>query len=339
MADHTTAWEKLDDWIKQAIELGATDLHLVPNYKPMGRIKGELQPLDELVLTREMTHWVGVCLHGNQTMYEGGPGYWHVTRTYGDKLADITTASAGGAKTITVRFHGGKIPTIEETNLPEKVTELLKATHGIVLVGGPHGSGKTTTLYSLLDWINRNRSVHICTVEKPRWFILQPAKALVQQHEVGLDGYSFSELLTVSLRQAPNVLMIGEVEDFDTLASVIHAAETGHLVFVQVHARDAADAVNRFLQAAPEGMQEQVKRQLRETLRGVTMQRLAKRADGKGRVAVYDILNESVRKLVDGVTPDAGFFLARANDQIETHEKAGTITREEAERLRHEFGA
>lgn len=338
MSDHTTAWERFDDWIKKAIEHGMTDMHLVPNYKPMGRLKGDLQPLDDLVLTREMTHWVAICLHGNDAMYDANQGFWNTSRTYGDTLADITTVKAGGAKTVVLRFHGGRIPTLAESNVPDKVTELLKAPHGIILVAGPHGSGKTTTLYAMTDWINRNLSVKICTVERPRWYLMQPARALVQQHEVGMDGYSFGQLLTASMRQAPNVLMLGEVEDFETLAGAINAAETGHLVLVQVHAKDAADAVQRFIQAAPEGMQEQVMRQLGECLRGVLVQRLARKPDGK-RVAVCDILNEGARKLIDGGKPDAGFYLARVQDEIRKLEQAGTIDKAEAERLQREVGS
>ncbi|MCA8936039.1 MAG: Flp pilus assembly complex ATPase component TadA [Planctomycetes bacterium] len=340
MTDHTTAWERFDDWIKKVIELRGTDLHLVPGYKPMARVDGELQPIDDFVLNAEQTHWVGISLFGNSVMHDlGYQGHMQKTRTYGDTVADITLATAGGEKTVVVRLHGGKIPTLEEVGLSERVTELLSPTAGILLVAGPHSSGKTTTLYALVDWINRNSNVKICTVERPRWHLFQPAKALVQQHEVGLDGQTAAAVITSALRQAPNVLMLGEIEDFESLGAALGAAETGHLVIVQVHAVDAADAIQRIIEAAPESMHAQVKRQLAETLRGVTVQRLARHKDGRRRTAVYDIIGEGARKFIDGGKPDAGFYISRAQDGIKQLEDAGSISKEEAERLRREVGA
>ncbi|MCB9933684.1 MAG: Flp pilus assembly complex ATPase component TadA, partial [Planctomycetes bacterium] len=179
MTDHTTAWERFEGWIKKVIELRGTDLHLVPGYKPMARVEGKLQPVDDLLLTREQTHWVGVSLFGNSVLYDMGHlACMNQSRTYGDTIADIALATAGGAKTVAVRLHGGKIPSLEEVNLPERVTELLKAPNGVILVSGPHGSGKTTTLYALVDWINRNRPVHVCTVEKPRHYLFKPLQAV-----------------------------------------------------------------------------------------------------------------------------------------------------------------
>ncbi|MCB9895175.1 MAG: Flp pilus assembly complex ATPase component TadA [Planctomycetes bacterium] len=339
MTDHTTAWEKFDGWIKQGIEMRATDLHLVPGYKPSLRVDGALKPIDDMILTSEQTHWIGVCLFGNHVGYElAGTGATHLSRTHGDVIADITVASAGGHKTVCVRMHGGEIPSFEKVDLPARTVELLKAPNGVILVAGPHGSGKTTTLYSMADWINANRAVHLCTIEKPRHYVFKPKQAIVQQREVGLDGPSAAALVEVSMQQDPDVLMIGDIQDFETLAAVLHAAETGHLVLVQVHAGDPSDAVTRIVEAAPESMQAQVKRQLAECLRGITLQRLVKCADGRTRKAVYDVMNESARKLATGGTPDAGYYLARATDQIQALEEAGTLAKEEADRARREFG-
>lgn len=339
MAEHTAAWEKFDDWIKQGIEMRASDLHLVPGYKPSLRINGELKPIDDFILTSEQTHWIGVCLFGNSVSYElAGTGVKHLARTHGDIIADITVASAGGSKTVCVRMHGGDIPSFERVSLPERCKELLTAPNGVILVAGPHGSGKTTTLYSMTDWINANRPVHLCTVEQPRHYVFKPKQAIVQQREVGLDGPSAAALIEVSMKQDLDVLMIGDIEDFETLAGMLHAAETGHLVLVQVHAKDAADAVQRILEAAPESMRGQIKRQLSECLRGISVQRLANRAAGEGRVAVYEVMNENARKLATGAAPDGGFYLARAADQIKAYEEDGTLSKEEGDRMRREFG-
>jgi twitching motility protein PilT len=341
MPDHTIAWESLEDWIKQGMELRATDIHLVPGYTPMARREGKLVPLNDIVLTREMTHWVYVCLFDNRGYSYGREysGYAQLTRTYGDTIADISAASTGGARSIAIRLHGGTIPELDKSNVPVRVTELLNAPNGLILVAGPHGSGKTTTLYMLTEWINRNRAVHLCTVERPRHYLFQPRQAMIQQREVGLDGPTPASLIDAAMHQDLDVLMVGDIEDFDTLAGVLNAAQTGHLVLVQVHAKDAADAVQRIVGAAPEGMQGQVRRQLSECLRGVIVQRLARNKDGKHRVAVCDILGEGARKFVDGGKPDAGFYLARIQDEIRKLEQAGTIDKQEAERLQREVGS
>jgi Tfp pilus assembly pilus retraction ATPase PilT len=162
---------------------------------------------------------------------------------------------------------------------------------------------------------------------------------MIQQREVGLDGPTPAALIEAAMHQDLDVLMIGDIEDFETLALVLRAAETGHLVLVQVHARDAAEAVQRFIEAAPESMQGQVRRQLSECLRGVVVQRLARKVDGKTRVAVCDVLGEGARKFVDGGKPDPGFFLARVQDEIRKLESAGEIDKAEAERLQREVGS
>lgn len=339
--DHTEAWMKWDGWLKKCIELRASDLHLVPGYKPMARVNGELQPIDDLVLDRSQTRWVAICLFDNGADYQlQGQGYMHQSRTLNDTvIADIVAASSGGNKSITVRFHGGSIPTLEEGNIPAAVTALLKAPNGLILVAGPHGSGKTTTLYALTEWINQNRGVHICTVEKPRHYLLKPAKALVQQREIGLDGPTAGTLIAAAMQQDLDVLMVGEIEDFDTLVGCVGAAETGHLVLVQVHANDAREAVTRIIDAAPDSMQAGIKKRLSECLRGVLVQRLARKTDGKGRVAVCNILGEGARKFIEGGTPDKGFYMARAEDELRKLEDKLAIKTEEADRLRREFGA
>jgi twitching motility protein PilT len=341
MVEHTIAWESLEDWIKQGVEQRASDIHLVPGYRPMLRRDGKLVPLNDIMLMPAMTHWVYVCLFENRGYHYGGyeqGGYSHVSRTYGDTIADISAASTGGAKSISIRLHGGVIPELDKSNVPMRVTELLNAPNGLILVAGPHGSGKTTTLYMLTEWINRNRPVHLCTVERPRHYLFQPKQAMIQQREVGLDGPTPAALVAAAMHQDLDVLMVGDIEDFDTLAGVLNAAQTGHLVLVQVHAKDAADAVQRIIDAAPDGMQGTVRRQLAECLRGVLVQRLAKKTDGK-RVAVCEILNEGARKFIDGGKPDAGFYLARVQNEIRKLEQAGTIDKAEAERLQREVGS
>ena len=337
MTDHTQAWEHFDEWLSKALEMRASDIHLVPGYRPQVRVDGELSDLDSTPLTAAQTRWVAIGLFGNNADY--GHEQLRTSRVMaGARIADIGAARTGGNIAVTVRFHGGPIPDLARIELPEPAKQLLSAPNGIVIVAGPHGSGKTTTLYSMTDWINRNVNGVVCTIENPRWFIFEAAKALVLQHEVGLDGHDVPSLLQQVMRKAPNVLMLGEIENLETLAGVINAAETGHLVLVQLHAKDPADAVERLVSCAPPDMQPMVRQQLKATLRGIVIQRLAKRV-GDGRTAVYDVVNEGSRRLADGGTLEPGHYIARALTRIDELLQAKQIGADEADRLKREFGA
>lgn len=337
--DHTLAWMKFDEWISRALEKGATDLYLLPGHKVMCRVNRELQELDPMELDASQTRWVGVCMAEREIDYMQ-QGYISVVRPINDThYAEVVFARSGGKVSVTVKFRGGKLPTLEECNVPLAVTRLLIAPNGLIIVAGPHASGKTTTLYVLAQWLNENRALHLCTVEKPRHYLLKPAKSLVQQREVGRDCVSGAAGIDAAMQQDADALVVSEVEDFETLAAVLQAAEKGHLVLVQLHADDPADAVARLLAAAPESMQGQVKRQLAGCLRGIVVQRLAKFADGRTRKAVCDVLGEGARKLVEGGRLDAGAYLARVQDEIGKLESARKITGEEAARLLREVGA
>lgn len=338
--DHTIAWMKLDDWVKRVLELRGSDLHLVPGNRPTARVDGKLVAIDDMTLHPSQTRWVAVCMYPNGVEYQfQGGGYAHTSRKFHDVLADVTAASAGGDISVTLRFHAQAVPSLAQCDLPPVVTQLLNAPNGIVIVAGPHSSGKTTTLYALLNWINENRECVISTVERPRHYLLPRGKSILQQREVGLDGPTPAQLVAAAMHQDVDVLMLGEIEDFDTLGAVLHAAETGHLVLVQIHAADAREAVERILFAAPEGMQSQVKKQLAQTLRGVVTQRLVHKADGRGRAAIHGILGEGARKYIDGAEPDAGLWLARMQDAVARLLGEGKITAAEAERARREIGA
>jgi Tfp pilus assembly pilus retraction ATPase PilT len=315
----------------------ASDIHLVPGYRPQVRVDGELHELDSLLLTPAQTRWVAIGLFGNGADY--GHEQLRTSRVMaGSRIADIGASRTGGNMAVTVRFHGGPIPDFAAVELPEATKQLLTAPNGIVILAGPHGSGKTTTLYSVTDWINRNVNGVICTIENPRWFIFEPAKSLVLQHEVGLDGHDVPSLLQQAMRKAPNVLMLGEVENLETLAGVINAAETGHLVLIHMHAKDPRDAVERLVSCAPTDMQPMLRQQLKSTLRGIIVQRLAKRAD-KGRAPVYEVVNEGARRLADGGTLEPGHYIARAHTRIDELLQAKAISIDEADRLKREFGA
>ncbi|MBX3460105.1 MAG: Flp pilus assembly complex ATPase component TadA [Planctomycetes bacterium] len=337
---HMTAWERFDDWINKALEMSATDIHIVPGYHPKVRVRGELRDLDDLLITPAQTSWIRTSLF--QQGYYAPPSSGALQRSLpvGErKLADVTCASAGGEFSVAIRLHAGEVPGLDEAGYPPTIKKLLEAPNGLVLIAGPHGSGKTTTLYAATNWINQQRAVHICTAEKPRHYLFPRGKAIVQQREVGLDGASHTELVHTAMQQDCDVVMVGEIESFDTLAAVLHTAETGHLVLVQVHADSVEDAVQRLLEAAPPGMEEMNRRRLHATLRGVVMQRLITKKDGRTRVAVCEVIGEGARKFIDAGKPDAGFYLTRAHDEIAKLLDKGEVTPEAADRLRREFGA
>ncbi|MHC4840654.1 MAG: type IV pilus twitching motility protein PilT [Planctomycetota bacterium] len=338
MASHTSAWEAFDGWIKQSLELGASDIHFVPGYNPKVRVNGELNSLVEHKLDGEQTNWMCNGLFGNSHHHGGYAEEMHTTRLYGNRIASIQGATAGGEKTLCIRFMGGEIPDMKKCNVPATFQELLSENHGIVIVGGPHGSGKTTTLHMGVNWINLNRNVNICTIEKPRYFVMEAAKALVQQHEVGVDGGSISELIRLSLRLAPDVLMVSDIDSFDSLVEVIAAAETGHLVLIQMHASEPKNAIERLLSAAPPDMQEGIRSQLSGCIAGVVQQRLVVRKGGKGRVAVCEVLGKAARKLALGADYEPGMYLTRAIDEIQRMLDASEIEDEVADRMRREFG-
>jgi twitching motility protein PilT len=336
--DHTLAWIKLDEWINRALEMGAFDLFLIPGHKPTCRVAGEFKVVEDIVLDRSQTRWVGVCCAEREIDYMN-QGYISTLRPIDDtRYAELVFARASGNVSVTLKFRGGKIPSFEETNVPISVTKLLQAPNGLIIMAGPHASGKTTTLYMLVQWLNESRAMNISTVEKPRHYLLKPAKSMIQQREVGRDCPTAASAIDAAMHQDIDAIMVGEVADFDTLAGVLNAAETGHLVLIQMHANDAREAIERLVNAAPESMQAQVKRQLSQNLRGVIVQRLAN-ATPKGRIAVCDVLGEGARKLVDGGRLDAGSHLTRVQDEIAKLEAARKITAEEAARLLREVGA
>lgn len=338
--DHMTAWMRFDDWINKALELRGSDILIVPRYRPQVRVNGELRDIDSFEITPDQTNWIRNSLFPHGYYQAPGGGSLEVARHIGeDKLAHISCASAGGAYSICVRIHGSQIASLDAYDAAAALRKVVDHPNGIVVVAGPHGSGKTTTLYAMVNHINLTRPVHICTAEKPRHYVFPRARALVQQREVGLDGNSHAELIQAAMQQDCDVVMVGDVEDFDTLAACLHTAETGHLVVFQFHANSAEEAVQRLLEAAPPGMEAFSRRRLHATLRGVVMQRLIAKKDGRTRVAVCEVIGEGARKLIDGAKPDAGFYLTRAHDEIGKLVTKGEVTNEEAERLRREFGA
>jgi twitching motility protein PilT len=190
--------------------------------------------------------------------------------------------------------------TLEELGVPDSLYQLCNKPRGLVLVTGPTGSGKSTTLASLIDEINRNRADHIITIEDPIEFLHKHKRCIVNQRELGPDAISFAEALRGALRQDPDVILLGEMRDLETIATALTAAETGHLVFATLHTQDAASTVDRLIDVFPAEQQGQIRAQIAGTLQGVITQTLLPTADGQGRIPAVEILfpDDAVRNLI-----------------------------------------
>jgi twitching motility protein PilT len=193
-----------------------------------------------------------------------------------------------------------ELKTLEQLGVPKALEELANKPRGLVLVTGPTGSGKSTTLAAMIDLINRTRQDHIMTIEDPIEFLHRHKRCIVNQREIGPDATSFAEALRGALRQDPDVILLGEMRDLETIATALTAAETGHLVFATLHTQDAPSTVDRLIDVFPGPQQEQVRVQIAATLQGVVTQTLLPRADGSGRIPAVEILfpDDAVRNLI-----------------------------------------
>ena len=195
-----------------------------------------------------------------------------------------------GAVGMVFRVIPVKIPTIEELQLPEVLKKIAMEARGLILVTGTTGSGKSTTLASMIDYINTNRTNNIITIEDPIEFLHRDKRSIINQREVGTDTESFSKALRAALRQDPDVILVGEMRDFETIQICLTAAETGHLVLSTLHTIDAAETVNRIISVFPPYQHKQVRTQLSSSLKGIVSMRLMPKADGKGRVPAVEVL-------------------------------------------------
>ncbi len=283
---------RFDELLRHTVERGASDLHLKVGNVPFLRIDGDLIPTAFAVLTSEDT--VGFAL---EVMSE------HKRRTFDDaNEADIGYTLHGvgrfrinvfrqrGVVGLAVRRVRSEIPTFEELLLPSVMATLSEAPRGLVLITGPTGTGKTTTIAAMIGHINRNRRAHVITIEDPIEVVHDDERSIIQQREVGIDTDSYAAALKHVVRQDPDVIFVGEIRDPDSALSAIQAAETGHLVISTLHTIDCMETINRVLDLFPAGQQKEVRSSFAGALRGIVSQRLVPKADGKGRLPAVEVL-------------------------------------------------
>ena len=284
--------ELMHQLMEAACDFGASDLHLAVGDPPVLRVHGDLQPLDMPVLEPEDTELLmrTICTEAQMESVQNNGG-----ADFGLPFEDrarfrVSVFKQKGRIGLVLRQIPNEMIPLKKIGLPEEINELLYKPRGLILVTGPTGSGKTTTLTSMLDFINVNRACHIITIEDPIEFYHTHKKSVVTQREIGADVPSFAEAIRRALRQDPDVILVGEMRDLETMGAAITAAETGHLVFGTLHTTGSASTVDRMVGAFPTDQQGQIRMQLSVGLVAVISQLLIPRIDKPGRVAAFEIM-------------------------------------------------
>lgn len=283
---------EMSELLQLVVDEGVSDLHLEVGVAPVVRLHGEMQPLDLPPLTPEDTDALIKSIaspkHLQSIAEIGGADFGFA---FGDQARfRVSAFKQKGVLGAVLRQIPNKLLTLEQIGLPPSIKDLLYRPRGLVLVTGPTGSGKSTTLASLVDIINTERAVHIITVEDPIEFYHQHKKSVVIQREIGVDVPSFGEALKRALRQDPDIILVGEMRDLETIEAAVTAAETGHLVFGTLHTTGAARTVDRIVDAFPTTQQAQIRTQLAAGLAAVISQVLLPRNDKPGRIAAFEIM-------------------------------------------------
>jgi twitching motility protein PilT len=334
------------DIMQLLVDKEGSDIHLIYGIPPVVRIDGELIPVEgapilgqqelELLIMPLMNDEQKKRLHDNK---EFDFGY-----QFGEQgRFRVNVYMAKGQLSACMRLIPTRIKSMEELNLPEVFSTFTTKSQGLILVTGPTGEGKSTTLAALIDRINATRNEHILTIEDPIEFVYQPKKSIVSQRELNDDTHDWNMALRSALREDPDIVLVGEMRDYETIASAITVAETGHLVFATLHTSTAAQTIDRIIDVFPAHQQGQIRQQLAATLEAVVSQRLLPRVGG-GRIAAFEIMvtNGAIKNLIrEGKTYQIDNTLqtsaGEGNILIENHlatlVQQGQVTREDAMRI------
>lgn len=313
------------DMVKYAVEQNASDIHLASGNYPALRIDGNIILYDS-PLTKEAVDAIAkLCLPEEK--------YAEYEET-GDVDCAVNLADSGRFRvnvfrqnkgtSIVLRTINSKTPDIQELGLPPQMKKILELKEGLVLVTGPTGSGKSTTLSAIINELNKSRRSHIITIEDPIEYLHTPLNCVINQREVGSDSASFARALKAALREDPDIILVGEMRDLESISIALTAAETGHLVLSTLHTIGAAKTIDRLVDVFPPEQQHQIKAQLSMALKSVVSQRLLPKAESKGRVGAFEIMyvNSAISNLIkEGKT-------ANINQMIQTNYASGMITLE-----------
>lgn len=289
--------------LEQAVKLGASDIHLAAGSSPLFRLNGRVQPclaFETLSATDVKEMIYGILSAQQKKKFEETfelDGSFTISKISRFRLNVYMHNNGVGAA---LRIIPPRVPSPAEIGLPDVITELVNTDKGLILITGPTGCGKSTTLASLVDLINQNMEGHILTIEDPIEFIYDQNRCKITQREVGTQTHSFSNAMKSALRQDPDIIMLGEMRDLETISLVLTAAETGHLVLGTLHTTDAPQTIDRIIDVFPSYQKEQIKVQLSITIKAIISQILLVRADGKGMVAAREILisNPAIAELI-----------------------------------------
>jgi twitching motility protein PilT len=327
---------------------GASDLHLLTGLPPVLRLDGRLvttdrEPLEEEQLRQMLAPYQGA--RARRQLEEEGSADFSLrlgsSGSTGGWRFRVNLHRQRGRLAAALRALPREVPTLQKLNLPKSLAKLVQQAHGLVLICGPTGSGKSSTLAALLGEINQSRPAHIITIEDPVEYEHTNGRSIIEQVEIGLDAPSFPAALRAALRQDPDVILVGEMRDLETVATALTAAETGHLILSTLHTSDVVQAIHRIVDVFPTGQQSQIRQQLALALHAIIFQQLLPRADTAGRIPAIELLlgtypvrhhirSQHLQKLYNEITLGKGHGMISFEDSLATLVREGKVDPEEA---------
>ena len=319
----------IEDVLKEAKEAGASDVHVTVGLPPKMRLNGKLIPMESYgkVLPPNTLSIVEEIMNEKQREKLDENGQYDMSFSIPQVgRYRLNVFKQRGSYALAFRVVATNIPSAEVLGIPDTVIDLYQKKRGLVLVTGPTGSGKSTTLASIIDQINNNREAHVITLEDPIEFTYQHRMSIVNQREIGTDSNNYASALRAALREDPDVILVGEMRDLETISTAITAAETGHLVLSTVHTIGASNTVDRLIDVFPSHQQQQIRIQLAGVLEAIICQQLLPAGDGVSRIAAFEVLhiNSAVRNLIrEGKSHQLITYM-------QTYRKQGMITMDDA---------